>query len=149
MILAKLKNLRTPIVAFLAFAVFSIGVLSVGLMHRDVCMEGICSDSACQSADCSQPQGDLACLSHCVSAVLSSVQSAPANMGINLYLLLSAVIFGLILFVINFNGLKNNKLSKFRLRQFYEQSKTAFYLQLGFWLSLIERKDYSYALILA
>lgn len=140
----NIKKIRFFLIAFLALAVLSIGVLSVSLIHYQDCMEGTCATSVCQSSDCAAPSGDLACINHCVSAVLSSAQSFPANSAASLYLLLLTAVLCSALFVLNFNEPNNHRLSKSRLRQFYELSKTSFFLQLGFWICLIEKRDPAY-----
>lgn len=141
------RNIKSTVVVYLAVAVLGISVFGLGLVHHESFMEESHTLLTCKSIDCGVPVNDISCLDHCISAVQNFIQTAPIVPGVKLSVLLALALFLGLFFALAPNLLNAQKFSKIRLRQLYEESVTAFFDQLGFWLTLFEKRDPSYAFV--
>ncbi|MEK7161958.1 MAG: hypothetical protein AAB729_04705 [Patescibacteria group bacterium] len=142
------NSIKNAIVICLAIAVVGITILSVGFKRHKSNMEEAQISLSCNSIDCSMPVNDLSCLDHCISAAQNSIQTSIVNPGIMSLLftvgLFLGLFFSLVLKLPNYQ-----RFSKSRLRQLYDESIIAFFHQLGFWLTLFEKRDPSYSFAFA
>ncbi len=144
------NNIKVAIVAALSFAFLSVGIFSMGLMrHEDSMMSGFSSVLSCNSTDCGMPVNDFSCLDHCISAVQNFTQIIPTNFGVKQSSFLVLALLLCLLSPLLNKLLVDHKLSKSRLRQLYEKSIIAFSKQLGFWLTLFEKRDPASAFAMA
>lgn len=144
------NSIKNAIVICLTIVVFGITVLSVRFMGHESYMEESQISLSCNSVDCGMPVNDLSCLNHCISAVQNFIQTCLIiNPGIRSSLLLTMVLFLGLFFALVSNLSNDPKFSKSRLRQLYDESVTAFFHQIGFWLTLFQKRDPSYSFTLA
>ena len=143
------NSIKNAVVICLTIAVFGITVLGVGFMHHESYMEEAQTSLSCNSVGCTMPVNDLSCLDHCISAAQNFIQTCLVNPGIRLALLLTVALFLGLFFSLASNLLNTQRFSKSRLRQLYDESVIAFFHQIGFWLTLFQKRDPSYSFTLA
>jgi hypothetical protein len=144
------RNVQSAVIVFLAIALLSVGLFSIGMMHHDgSMMEEFHASISCKSTDCGAPTDGVSCLDHCINAAQNLTQTIPVNLGIKLSLLLALGLFLGFLFSLILDLSNDHRFSKSRLQQLYDESKAAFFHQIGFWLTLFEKRDPSYSFALA
>jgi len=133
------KKLPAALIIFLSIIVFSIGIFGASLVHRQKFMEDHNTASVCHTQDCKSPVGDPICASNCLSAFESSLQTLPTN----IFKLISTIFIFSLLSVVALYFAKGVSFqyckSFFRKRR--EKSILSFFVQLGNWLALFEKRD--------
>lgn len=145
-----LKNIaKIAAVPYLAAAFLAVGIFSIGLMHHEGPMDETFNIMAsCDSAVCGMPYDDFSCLDHCLSAVQNFTRAIAVSSALRPLLLLDLGLVAGFLFPFIRKLLIDRKLSKSRLRQLYEKAVSAFAGQLGFWLTIFEKRDPSHVPVL-
>jgi hypothetical protein len=144
------NNLARTILSLLAVGIMSFGVLSIVTMNHEMGMTGA-SPLISQSNNCSDSHE----AESCISFHLGIMQNLSSATGSNL----SPQLMSLLFLLVSFIGFLVFALFKIlgyyyirhriRLRQLYEKTITAFARQLGYWLTLFEKRDPSYVFVMA
>jgi Tfp pilus assembly protein PilV len=142
------NTLARTALSLLAVGIMSFGVLSIITMNHEMNMTSTGS-MVSQSSNCSDSHDAQSCLDYHLGIMHNLSTATHGNLDLQLISLLLFSFVGLLalaLFKLLEYGYTRQRI---RLRQLYEKTITAFALQLGNWLTLFEKRDPSYAFVLA
>jgi len=136
-------------------AVFTAAILSVGVMsvlamnHEGSVMSTNCPVTMDSSGCTEKPADNNLCINYHLGLLESFSNALPKDFGFKAFgiFLASALVFavfGLLAWLP-----KLFLLIKIRLKYLFEETIRAFHNQLGFWLAIIQKRDPSYAFVLA
>jgi hypothetical protein len=141
-------NLTKTILSFLAIGVMSFGVLSIITMNHEMVMVST-SPSVSQNSNCSDSHDAQSCLDYHLGIMHNLSTATHGSLGLQLIPLLLFSFIGLLALAL-FKLLEYGYVcQRIRFRQLYEKTITAFARQLGYWLTLFEKRDPPYAFVLA
>lgn len=142
------NNLKRILLPLLATGLIFFGVLSIVSMKHEMTMPTM-GVVLSQNSDCSNSASTQACINYHFGVLKNLSTATHSSMGLKFISLLALVLSGLLIFAL-FKVLDYFYTShRIRLRQLYEKTITAFAQQLGNWLTLLEKRDPSYAFSLA
>jgi len=142
------NNLARTALSLLAVGIMSFGVLSIITMNHEMAETGSCQ-AISQNCNCATPQDSGTCLSYHLGIMHNLSAATHGSLGLKLVSLLLFSFIGLLALAL-FKFLEYSYIRhRIRLKSLYEKTIMAFALQLGNWLTLFEKRDPSYAFVLA
>jgi len=142
------NNLARTALSLLAVGIMSFGVLSIVTMSHEMAMVST-GTSVSQSNNCSDSHGAQSCFDYHLGIMHNLSTATYGSLDVRLISLLLFSFIGLLALAL-FKLLEYGyTLKRIRFRQLYEKTVMAFTLQLGYWLTLFEKRDPSYVYVLA
>ena len=144
------NKLMRIMLSFLAIGIISFGVISIVVMNHEMDMAvsglAISPNDSCTDSHDAQP-----CVSYHLGIMHNLSEAVYGNGSLGL-----GLVFLTLFTFVGFLALTLFKISgywfvrhRFRLRYLYEKTITAFARQLGYWLTLFEKRDPSFAFSMA
>ncbi len=140
-------NLARTAISLFAIGVMLFGVLSIAVMEHRMGMVENCPVIS-QVNGCSGSHQGETCVSYHLGIMQSLSSASCSSLDIRMLSLLFTYFIGLVIFslfkIFEYSYLRH----RIRLKQLYEKTIFAFTLQLGYWLTLLEKRDPAYAFAL-
>jgi len=142
------NNFARFVLSLLAVGIMSFGVLSIVTMNHQMAEMGSCQ-AISQNCNCATPQDSGTCVSYHLGIMHNLSAATHGSLGLQLISLLLFSFVGLLVLSL-FKSLEYFYIRhRIRLRYLYEETVTVFARELGYWLTLLEKRDPSYAFVLA
>ena len=137
-----LNHLKKSAVIFLIAGAFGFYTASILTMHHEDGMMVNCPIGMTQGTGTQNPD---ACLSYHLGLMHNLSEISPQNLSIRFIALLLVVLIGfsILAFVDSIESFYSRL--RVRFRRLFEKSLEVFFVQLGFWLVLFEKRDPEFA----
>ena len=140
--------LTRAIFATLTLGVFSVTIISMATMNHNVMMTSENCPVSINGGDCSQPKDSGVCLDYHLGIIQNLSNSLPQGFGVEMLGLMLAALLAIVVFGSLNNTYRYYCRLKTRLKQLLEETAGVFQNQLGFWLTLVQKKDPSHTFAL-
>ncbi len=136
------------VLAALTLGVLSVGIISLATMNHDTMMTSQNCPISVNGGDCSQPKESNVCIDYHLGIIQNLSNIIPQSFGVQLLGLMLVALLTLAVFGSLDSVYRFYCRLKIRFKQLLEETLEVFQNQLGFWLTIVQKRDPSYAFAL-